>query len=205
MSVFVDDDEEGDVSTSQHQELVTAYQEPDDDGHPPPTPPGAMESLFLSGLATTSISASCLAEQIHHRHRPFSLAGTSIATDDFLSATDVLHSSLIVGHDNDELNNTQDIDDDTPFGNDALIHTREILIEEHSNQAEQQQRSINTKNMATKTETKPMQADPAEKFYGTAKGAWAWGKGVFLFSPFMGIAEGIAGKIVQTAGSNMEE
>lgn len=36
-------------------------------------------------------------------------------------------------------------------------------------------------------------------------GVWGWGKGIIIFSPFMGIAEGIAGKIVETAGSNLDE
>lgn len=174
--------------------LVTAYHSAYHDGHdahPPPTPPGAAESLFLSGLHTNTISASALAQQIHQRHRPFSLAGTSIATDDFASATDGLHSSLLVEHDDcsDEHNE--------PFGNDALIHSREALVVDDIKQ--------NNNNMAKTTSQEPMHVDPAEKIYGTAKGVWGWGKGIIIFSPFMGIAEGIAGKIVETAGSNLEE
>ena len=170
--------------------MVTAYQ--DDDAHPPPSPPRGMESLFLSGLPTQNISASALAEQIHIRHRPLSLAGTSIATDDFVSADDVLPPrspfSLLGNDDHEHI-------DDQPFGNDALIHTRESLFT-------QEQKMSKT----TTTENKPLEhLDPAEKIYDTAKGVWGWGKGIVIFSPFLGIAEGIAGKIVQTAGSNLEE
>lgn len=173
------------------QDMVTAYYD-EDDGHPPPTPPGAMESLFLSGLPTQNISASALAQQIHIRHRPLSLAGTSIATDDFVSANDDLPQrspfSLSGNHNNDPT-------EDQPFGNDALIHSRQALFSEEPDK------------MATTTaETKPLDnLDPAEKIYDTAKGVWGWGKGIIIFSPFLGIAEGIAGKIVETAGSNLEE
>lgn len=194
--------QDDDVSSAHNHELVTAYHtiyHDPCDAHPPPTPPGGAEALFMGGLSTSTISASALAQQIHQRHRPFSIAGTSIATDDFQSATDNLHSSLLVEHDNDHIN------DDTPFGNDALIHTREVVIEEETTDRSIPIMATKTKTESTKTESKPMQVDPAEKIYGTAKGVWAWGKGIIIFSPFMGIAEGIAGKIVQTAGSNMEE
>lgn len=50
-----------------------------------------------------------------------------------------------------------------------------------------------------------MNVDPAEKIYDTAKGIWGWGKSVVFFSPFLGVAEGIAGKVVQRAGSSMED
>ena len=50
-----------------------------------------------------------------------------------------------------------------------------------------------------------MHVDAAEKVYDNVKGVWAWGKGVVVFSPFMGMAEGIAGKVVEMAGSNLEE
>ena len=180
-SMRTEDDE-----TNQMTAYHSAYHD-SHDAHPPPTPPGAAESLFLCGLPTSTISASALAEQIHIRHRPFSLAGTSIATDDFASATDGLHSSLLVEQDDDEHNE--------PFGNDALIHSREALVLD----------DFNDNNMAKTTNEEPMHVDPAEKIYGTAKGVWGWGKGIIIFSPFMGLAEGIAGKIVETAGSNLEE
>jgi hypothetical protein len=178
------------------QDMVTAYDE--EDGHPPPTPPGAMESLFLSGLPTQNISASALAEQIHIRHRPLSLAGTSIATDDFVSATDILPPyspfSMLENDSNDHI-------DDQTFGNDALIHSRQALFSEELGTM-----AATTTATTTSPEPKPLEnLDPAEKIYDTAKGVWGWGKGIIIFSPFMGIAEGIAGKIVETAGSNLAE
>mmetsp|Transcript_4341 Transcript_4341/g.8934 ORF Transcript_4341/g.8934 Transcript_4341/m.8934 type:complete len:114 (-) Transcript_4341:400-741(-) len=100
--------------------------------------------------------------------------------------------------------NTENEHDDSsdehnePFGNDALIHSREALVVDDIKQH-------NSNDMAKTTPEEPMHVDPAEKIYGTAKGVWGWGKGIIIFKPFMGIAEGIAGKIVETAGSNLEE
>ena len=184
------EEEEADT-TSRQEEVVTAYETAYHDAHPPPTPPGAAESLFLSGLPTHSISAAALAQQIHLRHRPLSLAGTSIATDDFCSAHQPhdnnnnnmsddddpfsLHnSSLLVEHDvNDSYlqHRYDDADDDTPFGNDALIHTREALFQDDTMAA----KTTSTTTTVPKTavqEDKPMHVDPAEKIYGTAKGTW---------------------------------
>jgi hypothetical protein len=56
----------------------------------------------------------------------------------------------------------------------------------------------------TATET-TMHVDPAEKAYDAAKGFWAWGKGVFVMKHFLGIAEGLAGKVVGMAGSTLED
>jgi hypothetical protein len=46
--------------------------------------------------------------------------------------------------------------------------------------------------------------DAAEKVYDTAKGVWAWGKGVIIFSPFLGIAEAVAGKVADMTGNTLE-
>ena len=50
----------------------------------------------------------------------------------------------------------------------------------------------------------PAHTDAAEKVYDTAKGVWAWGKGVTVISPFLGIAETVAGKAVSMAGHSLE-
>jgi hypothetical protein len=56
----------------------------------------------------------------------------------------------------------------------------------------------------TATET-TMHVDPAEKAYDAAKGVWAWGKGVFVMKHFLGIAEGLASKVVGMTGSTLED
>jgi hypothetical protein len=188
VSTAADSHEDEDDYTQ--QELVTAY-----DAHPPltPPPPGGVESFFLAGLPTATISANALAQAIHSRHRPFSIAGTSIATDDFASA----HQDENLSRSTDD--SAADDNDDTLFGKDALLHTREILVDEDI--PEKTQRTM----PAAIDTTTGLHADPAEKVYDTAKGVWSWGKGIIIFSPFMGLAEGIAGKIVETAGSSMEK
>ena len=47
--------------------------------------------------------------------------------------------------------------------------------------------------------------DAAETVYETAKGVWAWGKGVPVVSTFLGISETVAGKAVGLAGTNLGE
>jgi hypothetical protein len=50
-----------------------------------------------------------------------------------------------------------------------------------------------------------MQIDAAETVYDKAKDIWAWGKGLPIVSPFLGLAEGVAGKFVGIAtGQSME-
>lgn len=44
-----------------------------------------------------------------------------------------------------------------------------------------------------------MQIDAAETVYDKAKDVWAWGKGLPIVSPFLGIAEGVVGKFVGIA------
>ena len=155
-----------DEDHTSHQEMITAYQD-GDDAHPPPTPPGGAEALFLPGLPTHHISAAALAEQIHARHRPLSLAGTSIATEDFASATDAVHnSSMLVEHDE----NDEHIDDEHPFGNDALIHSRGAFIVDEDMAAKTTTTTMKTTVPTTAKKSEPMHVDPAEKIYGTAKG-----------------------------------
>jgi len=157
-------------------DMVTAY-----DAHPPVSPQRPAEALFLDHIPTDTISATLLAQQIHQTHRPLSIAGvTSIATDDFQSAAQ------------DEQNLTLNvfIEDDSPFGKDAIAHQREPILEDNEFQ---------------ETMSEEMHIDPAEKVYETAKNVWAWGKGVMLFRPFLGLAEGVAGKAVSVAGGSLEQ
>ena len=41
--------------------------------------------------------------------------------------------------------------------------------------------------------------------YKGAKGVWAWGKSIPVFSPFMGIAEAMAGTALAVAGTNLQD
>ena len=49
----------------------------------------------------------------------------------------------------------------------------------------------------------PQHLDAAEMVYDTAKGVWAWGKSITVFKPFLGLTEAMAGKFVETMGSDL--
>jgi len=57
----------------------------------------------------------------------------------------------------------------------------------------------------TTTTTEELHPDAATHVYEHAKGIWAWGKGVPVVSTFLGVTEVVAGKVVQAAGTNLEE
>ncbi|KAL7561783.1 hypothetical protein ACA910_013323 [Epithemia clementina (nom. ined.)] len=185
----------------------------DDDAHPAPTPQSGMESFFLGGLPTQNISAAALAEEINYRHKPMIELPSSA---DYRTA----------------LSNMSDPPPHLS-GSSSQIFSRDIPTAPSSPSKEANSNNKNSYNMSykaavlsnttpaattTTTATRPaalsstaaadnderLYFDPAEKIYDTAKGVWGWGKGIFLFSPFLGMAESIAGKMVETAGSSLE-
>jgi hypothetical protein len=183
------------------------------------SPASGAESLFLAGLATSAISASVLAEQIRSNHRAWSPGGTlistsalSVATDDFASAVEC-HDDLLL-----------DDQEYSFFGKDVLgtrsrsipeIETEDSFDDDLSEVEIMQKASSNYGPPPTTLPPKPKMApagskakteiDAAEKLYEGAKGVWAWGKGVAVVSPFLGLAEGIANKVVGVAGTDLEE
>ena len=62
-----------------------------------------------------------------------------------------------------------------------------------------------TMNKASPVDDEPMHVDAAEKIYDTVKGVWGWGKTVVVVSPFLGMAEILAGKVVESAGTSLED
>lgn len=158
----------------------------DIDGHASMTPPRPAEQLFVN-LQTTVISASLLASHMHRMNRTSSRTSTNtVATDDFATAVESQEA----------LEQSDEIDSvDFPFHSD-IFHFSQSPIPEETSMA----------TSTTPTKTAPGKtADPAEKVYDTAKGVWAWGKGVFFISPFLGVTEAVAGKVVEMAGSNLEQ
>jgi hypothetical protein len=112
-------------------------------------------------------------------------------------------SSSSFSSDTNNMNNASSIspflcsypEDENPFAKDTPVHARQ---QPHISYEEFKEDNFNTMS-------EPMNIDAAEKVYDTAKGVWAWGKGIIIFSPFMGMAESIAGKIVETAGSTLAQ
>ncbi|CAJ1942166.1 unnamed protein product [Cylindrotheca closterium] len=62
-----------------------------------------------------------------------------------------------------------------------------------------------TEEVTSTTTSAESNPDAAANVYKGAKGVWAWGKSVPVFSPLMGIAECVAGKALQVAGTNLQD
>jgi hypothetical protein len=190
-----------------------------EDVHLPASPAGPAERLFFTEmLATDTISAAALAQQIHQSHRSFIQSAASVYTDDFVSARG--NGSVLSSSDGDDDGLTPfDFDDTTtdensPFDSDVLAFTntttttttnRNLSYTANQSQSPKETEFYDTNEMTTEASETDMHVDAAEKVYDTAKGAWAWGKGVMIFSPFLGLTEAVAGKIVSIAGSSLED
>lgn len=204
------------------------------DQHPPPSPPRPAEMLFMSNLETQNISAAALAQQIHRTHRySANWTGTSVATDDFATAVGWQAGDDDSYGTPNRLPVSARSTTDTltrPFADDSYssdydesdyhIFQRDVLSRNFS--ATEKEDIFQDSNMATatvnipKTTTTspagkklfsteaPTHVDAAEHVYDSAKGIWAWGKGVMVVKPFLGIAEGVAGKFVSLTGSSLE-
>ena len=178
-----------------------------EDEHPPLSPATGAESLFLAGLATSSISARALSEQLRKNSRSIQSSGSvvssvfSVATDDFATAVECENDIV------------EDQETFNFFGKDSKsipeIDTEEDSFDDEDSMAKTSTRAPTTIPASTKPPAKVMvepkfEIDAAEKIYEGAKDAWAWGKGVMVVSPFLGMAEGIASKVVQVAGTDLE-
>jgi len=200
--------------------VVSNDDEEDDDDefpfdyHPPVTPPRPAEALFLHDLNTQSISAAALAQQIHQTHRSSGWTGTSINTDDFQSAVGWDADTPRLATPSSDLfpsSHTDDSDNEDNFGvfqKDVLSRNYQVDTSEDIFQDSMATKTSSTSSKTGSTfksfDTKDMHVDAAEKVYDSAKGVWAWGKGVMVIKPFLGVAEGVAGKVVGMTGSTLE-
>lgn len=138
--------------------------------------------------------------------------------------SDILTTTLISNTFNDDLSTDSgypsDLDDNETERNQTKQLRKEVIFTSNKkdtrkeiNQSIPELTETSEFNMSVKSapsstvvpESEPMHVDAAEKIYDTAKDVWAWGKGVIVFSPFLGIAEGVAGKFVNIAtGQSLE-
>jgi hypothetical protein len=169
------------------------------------SPATGAESLFLAGLATSTISANALAQTLKQNHylnnRSNASSGISVQTDDFVTAVEC----------------ADDLEDDTSysaFGKDALVYSRDIIPELEDDSDTETDSVTNIEKMAkskktttsSKAATDPEQhPDAVSHLYEGVKGAWAWGKTLPIVSPLMGISEAVAGKVIGIAGTDFEE
>jgi hypothetical protein len=164
-----------------------------EDLHPPVSPKSGCEDFFLGeDLDTQSVSAADLAKQIHITH-----VARSVGAEDFVTARD--HDDFATTS-SERLYLTSNFSHtdtlDSPFGKDALVHSRSF----DSNPSSPEFHESNTMSSTTHYEI-----NPAEKVYVTAKDVWGWGKTVTVFKPFLGLAEGVAGKVVSVVGSSLTD
>lgn len=153
-----------------------------DDAHRPLSPATGAESLFVSGLQTSAISANALASELHKNHRPLKFDFT-VATDDFHSTFDTssdLHK--FYNYDNENYD-------------DAAEFSKKEVTSKDSNMS----------NSTSSINVDEINVDAAAHVYEGAKNVWGWGKEQMVISTFLGMAEGIAGKIASVAGTDLEE
>jgi len=191
-----------------------------EDLHPAVSPARAAEMLFVGDdLSPRHISAAALAQQMHEVHRIASsstFGATTISTSDYATCAepdeDIMSTDECYdGNNNNSSNNKEFVltyssslpsDHDSPFGKDALALARE----NESFPAEDTVYHDTNMSSSSSSSTASKAADPAEKIYDGVKGIWGWGKGVMVLSPFLGFAEGVAGKVVELAtGSTLSD
>jgi hypothetical protein len=174
-----------------------------------------VESWLLGNLPTQNISASALAQELNQRHRH---NASSTSCDEYKSAYTAEFKSTRSDN-SDHFSTAQEEEvEESIFSKDAFSYSREAPIEvKEEPERITQERTMAAKTVSAKKTTiapvpapsgemeQPLYVDPAEKIYGTAKGVWGWGKGIIIFSPFLGVAEGIAGKVMQTVGSSLAD
>jgi hypothetical protein len=203
----------------------------DVDPHPPPSPPSPAERLFLCDVPTQCISATALAEQIHqssssksHVHRRSgnlsvqtdgSTAGwvtaSGIEDDSLCNETPTLHPISSRSSDTIKTPFSETDDEDSAYEN---FFKKDILSRKIRDLSEVDEDNYLESDMATPVTTSssptkffpteaPQHVDAAETVYDTAKGVWAWGKGVMIFKPFLGLTEVVASKVAGMVGSDL--
>jgi pterin-4a-carbinolamine dehydratase len=148
----------------------------DDEVHRPVSPQSGAESLFLGSLRTSHISANALATELRRSNRS-SRSGSTVATDDFVSAFDNLDDLIKFQND---------------FAKEASSLSKHPIYEyeEHP-------------RMSTSVES--VKVDAASHVYEGVKNVWGWGKEQMVISTFLGFTEAIAGKVVSVIGTDLEE
>ena len=184
--------------------------------HPPLSPAGGAESLFLAGLATSHISANAIANQLRRTRGGGSttIGSMTSADDEFLtcvSSFDYDIESIPSSADDDYLTSTNTIPElDSETDDEEETTTTKMAAKSKASKVTPTplppKPVLATTTTTTSSSTTPnAKPDAAANVYEGVKGAWAWGKGVPVFSPFMGAAETVAGKALEVAGTNLEE
>jgi len=170
--------------------------------HPPLSPANPAEMFFLQQPGTSDrISAFALAAEIQQNRRGSSSSqrssNLSTATDDFASACENSTDANFFYDDYIGPSHSSN----SLFGKDVLVLPQPSIPEDNSFTFEDS--IMNSEPTTNNTSAGP--SDIAQNVYKGAKGIWSWGKEKTPFSPFLGLAEGVASKVIGVAGSNLEE
>ena len=170
-----------------------------EDLHPPISPKSSSEEYFLGGnIDTQSVSATVLAEQLYLTSKR-SATKSMANTEDYVTALDQ-EDFMTANADPLSFHFSHFDALDSPY------HDKDALAFSRSFESQSSSPEFHESNMSsTAPDRTSYELNPAEKVYLTAKDVWGWGKTVRVFSPFMGIAEGVAGKMVSVVGSNLSD
>jgi hypothetical protein len=166
-------------------------------------------TISANALSTLLIHNSTVLRKTTSEH---SFSGTSVATDDFASAVENPEDLLSDIEDDfktqpciPELDPNDSSDEETE---ETITPTRAIMSFTSPAKSPTKAPAVTTKPAPKPTPIatgEEQHVDAAAHVYEGVKGVWAWGKGVRVFSPFLGIAEAVASKVVGVAGTNLED
>ncbi len=181
-----------------------------------PSPPSAFEKFFFPVIEDQQAftqTARQVSESNSRSQR--TLEASSVHTQDFETAAEEISEHEYF----DDISIDRDIYQDDILGLVSPISSilEEIQEPEHSPMGSRRSKKSKVAKSATVSVTKktmePTKPDPTptpteesahfdvlDHVYEHAKGAWAFGKGVVVFKPFMGLAEAVAEKAVSIVG-----
>jgi len=175
------------------------------DPYQPPSPPSAFEKFFLP-LGNKQESFGQAANHLA-LSKSFRSEASSINTQDFATAAEELSQATDADLD--------DISIERNFYQDDILGISHSNPEETSNPMARRKKKTKIVTMSTdpaetiqpnevgQTETCTTDDSPhfdvVEHVYEGVKSAWAFGKGVVVFKPLMGIAENVAVKVLSAA------
>jgi hypothetical protein len=173
-----------------------------EDLHPPISPKSSSEEYFLgAAIDTQSVSASVLSEQLYLTLK-HARSGTTSA-EDFVTALD--HEDFMTATNPDSpYNFSHKVLDPSGSSFSSFPGKDSLAYETPSPNPEFYTPRGNRSSSTAPTRT-TYEINPAEKAYVTAKDVWGWGKTVKVFKPFLGLAEGVAGKVASVVGSSMSD
>ena len=166
------------------------------------TPPSSYEKFFLPIEDQRQFAQA--ASRLLTTHRPkssISLTSESLRTEDFATAAE-------------DLSEASDLDDisieKALYSNDILGLSHSILEETQEDEemgSKKNRTSAAAASTATATvlttpepsTTETAHFDVVDHVYEGVKSAWATGKNIAIFKPFMGVAEGVATKLLSVA------